>query len=187
MTGCQAPEGPIFCINNCSFYGSVATMNMCSKCHKDIILNQQQAQLAASSIESIVNGNFSRNGKELVVVGAVDVHAAPVERRRWINSTGKERVWMSSDFRWRWINSELIFERYFFDKSQWKAGETQEKLLFLKRWFLHFIIWDPHQFFSLFGLTKHQIIQLFSNDGSNLTTRALRFMGLCYITGKNNI
>ncbi|KAB5519477.1 hypothetical protein DKX38_023796 [Salix brachista] len=78
-TGCQAPEGPILCINNCGFFGSAATMNMCSKCHKDIILNQQQAQLAASSFESIVNGNSSRNGKEPVVAGAVDVQAAPVE------------------------------------------------------------------------------------------------------------
>ncbi|KAI3676669.1 hypothetical protein L1987_86281 [Smallanthus sonchifolius] len=32
-------------------------MNMCSKCHKDMILKQEQAKLAASSIESIVNGN----------------------------------------------------------------------------------------------------------------------------------
>ncbi|KAJ6992453.1 hypothetical protein NC653_015747 [Populus alba x Populus x berolinensis] len=80
-TGCQAPEGPILCINNCGFFGSAATMNMCSKCHKDIILKQQQAQLAASSIESIVNGNSSGNGKEPVVAVAVavDVQSAPVE------------------------------------------------------------------------------------------------------------
>ncbi|KAK1426609.1 hypothetical protein QVD17_15285 [Tagetes erecta] len=32
-------------------------MNMCSKCHKDMILKQEQAKLAASSIESIVNGS----------------------------------------------------------------------------------------------------------------------------------
>ncbi|KAL9993531.1 putative transcription regulator A20-like family [Helianthus debilis subsp. tardiflorus] len=31
-------------------------MNMCSKCHKDMILKQEEAQLATSSIESIVNG-----------------------------------------------------------------------------------------------------------------------------------
>ncbi|XP_051140853.1 zinc finger A20 and AN1 domain-containing stress-associated protein 8-like [Andrographis paniculata] len=58
-TGCQAPEGPILCINNCGFFGSPATMNMCSKCHKDMVLKQQQAKLAATSIENIVNGNGS--------------------------------------------------------------------------------------------------------------------------------
>ena len=58
-TGCQAPEGPILCINNCGFFGSAATMNMCSKCHKDMVLKQEQAKLAASSIDNLVNGSGS--------------------------------------------------------------------------------------------------------------------------------
>lgn len=56
-TRCQAAEGPILCINNCGFFGSVATMNMCSKCHKEMIMKQEQAKLAASSIDSVVNGS----------------------------------------------------------------------------------------------------------------------------------
>ncbi|KAF5956244.1 hypothetical protein HYC85_003469 [Camellia sinensis] len=57
-TGCQPPpEGPILCINNCGFFGSAATMNMCSKCHKDLTVKQEQAKLAASSINNIVNGS----------------------------------------------------------------------------------------------------------------------------------
>lgn len=31
-------------------------MNMCSKCHKEMILKQEHAKLAASSFENIVNG-----------------------------------------------------------------------------------------------------------------------------------
>ncbi|XP_051143765.1 zinc finger A20 and AN1 domain-containing stress-associated protein 8-like [Andrographis paniculata] len=58
--GCQTPpEAPILCINNCGFFGSPSNMNMCSKCYKDAMLKQQQAKLAASSIETIVNGSSS--------------------------------------------------------------------------------------------------------------------------------
>ncbi|GAV63912.1 zf-AN1 domain-containing protein/zf-A20 domain-containing protein [Cephalotus follicularis] len=80
-TGCQAPEGPILCINNCGFFGSAATMNMCSKCHKDMVLKQEQAHLAASSIGSIVNGGSSGSGKEPVVADSMEVHAVPIEAK----------------------------------------------------------------------------------------------------------
>ncbi|XP_057784800.1 zinc finger A20 and AN1 domain-containing stress-associated protein 8-like [Salvia miltiorrhiza] len=78
-TGCQAAEGPILCINNCGFFGSATTMNMCSKCHKDMILKQQHAKLAASSIENIVNGGSSSNEKVLDFADAASVEAGSVE------------------------------------------------------------------------------------------------------------
>lgn len=79
-TGCQpAPEGPILCINNCGFFGSAATMNMCSKCHKDLILKQEQAKLAATSIENFVNGSSSGSGKGPAIAGTVDVQLDSVE------------------------------------------------------------------------------------------------------------
>ncbi|MED6198957.1 hypothetical protein PIB30_071585 [Stylosanthes scabra] len=32
---CQAPEGHRLCVNNCGFFGSPATMNLCSKCFRE--------------------------------------------------------------------------------------------------------------------------------------------------------
>ncbi|XP_028780069.1 zinc finger A20 and AN1 domain-containing stress-associated protein 8 [Neltuma alba] len=78
-TGCQAPpEGPILCINNCGFFGSAATMNMCSKCHKDMMLKQEQAKLAASSIGNIMNSS-SGSGNEPVVSANVNITVNTLE------------------------------------------------------------------------------------------------------------
>ncbi len=38
-SGRQVPEGPIHCLNNCGFFGSAATMNMCSKCFRELNAN----------------------------------------------------------------------------------------------------------------------------------------------------
>jgi len=64
-TECQSPtDSPILCVNNCGFFGTTTTMNMCSKCHKDFISHQEKAKLTASSITSMVTGGSGTSGSE---------------------------------------------------------------------------------------------------------------------------
>ncbi|PHT30605.1 Zinc finger A20 and AN1 domain-containing stress-associated protein 8 [Capsicum baccatum] len=70
-TGCRAPEDPVICINDCYFFGSAATLNICSKCQKDmILLMQEHSKLAAASSIDIVCSSSSNNESELAHAGA---------------------------------------------------------------------------------------------------------------------
>ncbi|PHT45152.1 Zinc finger A20 and AN1 domain-containing stress-associated protein 8 [Capsicum baccatum] len=71
-TGWRASEDPVLCINDCDFFGSAATMNMCSKCQKDmILLKQEHAKLVAASSNDVVRKSSSSDESELALAGAV--------------------------------------------------------------------------------------------------------------------
>ncbi|PHT28412.1 Calcium-transporting ATPase 2, endoplasmic reticulum-type [Capsicum baccatum] len=69
-TGCRAPKDPVLCINDRDFFGSAATMNMCSKCQKYmILLKQEHAKLAAASSKDVVSRSSRCDESELALAG----------------------------------------------------------------------------------------------------------------------
>lgn len=56
---CEASEGHRPCVNNCGFFGSPATMNLCSKCYTDIHLEEQHHASSKSSIEIALSSSSS--------------------------------------------------------------------------------------------------------------------------------
>ncbi|PHT29454.1 hypothetical protein CQW23_30959 [Capsicum baccatum] len=69
---CRAPEVPVLCINDCDFFGSATTMNMCSKCQKDmILLKQEHEKIAVASSKVVVRRISCSDESELALAGAM--------------------------------------------------------------------------------------------------------------------
>ncbi|KAK7278647.1 hypothetical protein RJT34_23681 [Clitoria ternatea] len=56
---CETPEGHRLCANNCGFFGSPTTMNLCSKCYGDIRLKEQEEASTKSTIETALSSSSS--------------------------------------------------------------------------------------------------------------------------------
>ncbi|PHT30618.1 Zinc finger A20 and AN1 domain-containing stress-associated protein 8 [Capsicum baccatum] len=69
----------VLCIDDCDLFGSVATMNMCSKCKKEmILLKKEHAKLADASSKDIVHRSSSNDESKLALA---EKHNFPFDYR----------------------------------------------------------------------------------------------------------
>ncbi|OVA05985.1 zinc finger protein [Macleaya cordata] len=84
---CKSPEGHRLCANNCGFFGSPTTLNLCSKCYRDLRLKEEQASSAKFAVEKSLAASSSSSTTNFLSPPPITLPESADDRLRPVSIT----------------------------------------------------------------------------------------------------